>query len=131
MKILKYLKFFVITIALVKLIFDTLVFLEPLANPSGEVSEGTYRGLAIGSSKVKVIYALRVTSQHVKFAGYRTNDEFVFVPSLSPNVKEVSSLYSSDKWILEYPGFHQETIVLVFKDDKLFLITYNRNWLYP
>ena len=104
----------------------------PLAEPTGTITEGSYRDLIIGASKAEV--GLMVASAgpfdgELKVSGYVDPESGQFV-SIVYGGSEFP-LIDSDTWLLAYPGIHRERIEVKFEDDRIVRIRYTRSTFDP
>lgn len=117
-----------ITIAV--LLFRIVV---PLFDVEGVIDERSYRGLEIGAAKGEV--ALLLTGASDRFSrlalrGYAGKDgkpRSVFRGETDTD----RQIIDSDIWYVRYPGIHQESLSLHFKDGRLFRIRYSRAIMDP
>ncbi len=126
-RLLKYMKIAIVAIALVKLAFDIIVFVEPIIRPEGLVTKGSYRGLAVGNTKAEITSKLRSSYTRLHLSSYYVEKKGYIVPTVSPHSHNYPPLFMSNSWVLSYPGIHRELIVLTFKDDYLLSIKFRRD----
>jgi hypothetical protein len=100
----------------------------PVIDSERELLDGSYRGIEIGSSKAEVLGVVRSSNSALRLSIYYVEDRGYVVPSLSTPAEPLSA---SNKWALDYPGIHKETVVLTFDDDRVVSIRYRRDALAP
>ena len=115
-------------LTIVYVLFHTVV---PMFNGYAVITEGSYRGLEIGANKATI--ALTLSN------GYDRFSKLKLIGFDDGNGGNTSVFYDrkglavidSDIWYLRYPGLHQETITLYFKDGELAKIRYIRDFASP
>ena len=106
-------------------------FLVPIFNWEGVVTDGSYRGLEIGSQKGDVAMLLSGSTDRfnkLKLIGYEDEvGKFQLVfwdPADRPIIE-------SDVWHVRYPGIHKEIISLHFENEVLKKVRYVRAMMDP
>ena len=98
----------------------------PIIDAEGSITSGQYRGISIGDAKVDVEIGLSIPGrQQLKLIGYSDSEGHTSV------IDCYEALRESDKWILAYPGIHQEVVHLTFQDQRVVRIDYIRDMLSP
>jgi hypothetical protein len=103
----------------------------PLVDPGKVLTAGSYRGIEIGDTKAEIVSDVRTWTSRLKFRAYYIGEDEIFVPTMNPNEERFPPFSQSNAWLLTYPSFHKELIVLRFDGDRLASIEYRRDVFTP
>lgn len=102
----------------------------PVVKPEGVVEDGSYRGIAIGSTKGEVVAKLyQPPYTRLRLSAYEIEGEIYTFPTLNSIPEQ--PLSASDDWTLVYPSIHKEKIFLKFENDRLASIRFRRDAIAP
>ena len=104
-------------------------FVWPIIDAEGTITNGGYRGIQIGDAKPDVELRLKIPGpEKLKLFGYVDSEgRTTSIPSRDGR----DAFDESNTWLLNYPGIHKESIVLVFENQRVVRIEYYRDMLSP
>lgn len=101
----------------------------PFIDAEGVISEGSFREIDIGASRIEVATILTGVSPRknssLRMSGYvDENDNYLPLQIIECDHRQIAK---SNKWYLSSPGFHKERVELVFEGDRVKSIRYTRS----
>lgn len=99
-----------------------------IAEPYGNMTEGSYRNIQIGMDRWDVGRLLRKGGSKLKLVGFSGRNTAVCWIGL--NDEDCGAISQSDTYAVRYEGWHYEMISIYFEQDRVAAIQFTRRIIY-